>query len=218
MDFSELQNKMNLKKKKGEQVKYSYRSAEDILQLFKTLNSGWSIFLDDEIEEKTGKLFIKSTAKVLKEQEQYSSVAFAELSETPILKLKNGNEIKQMSDPQWTGAVSSYARKYALQGLFGIADVDVDELEIQQESLERKEQAKKRDFISEIKSANNLQQLATIYQEANQVGRAQEITGELTKRKNELNKNQEAVEEIQGNLDKELQQATNNKITKGAKK
>ncbi|MCH4169548.1 MAG: ERF family protein [Streptococcaceae bacterium] len=218
MDFSELQNKMNLKKKKGEQVKYSYRSAEDILQLFKTLNSGWSIFLDDEIEEKMGKLFIKSTAKVLREQEQYSSVAFAELSETPILKLKNGNEIKQMSDPQWTGAVSSYARKYALQGLFGIADVDVDELEIQQESLERKERAKKRDFISEIKSANNLQQLATIYQEANQVGIAQEITSELTKRKNELNKNQEAsAEEIQGNLDKELQQATNNKITKGAK-
>ena len=32
-----------------------------------------------------------------------------------------------MQVPQWTGAVSSYARKYALQGLFGIGEKDVDE-------------------------------------------------------------------------------------------
>ncbi len=45
----------------------------------------------------------------------------------PILKLKAGGEKKQMTEPQWTGAVSSYARKYALQGLFGIGEKDVDE-------------------------------------------------------------------------------------------
>ena len=32
-----------------------------------------------------------------------------------------------MQDPQWTGAVSSYARKYALQGLFAIGEKDIDE-------------------------------------------------------------------------------------------
>ena len=31
-----------------------------------------------------------------------------------------------MQVPQWTGAVSSYAGKYALQGLFGIGEEDVD--------------------------------------------------------------------------------------------
>ena len=37
-----------------------------------------------------------------------------------------GGQSPQMAVPQWTGAVSSYARKYALQGLFAIGEEDVD--------------------------------------------------------------------------------------------
>ena len=44
----------------------------------------------------------------------------------PVLNTQKG-QFKQMQVPQWTGAVSSYARKYALQGLFGIGEKDVDE-------------------------------------------------------------------------------------------
>uniref|UniRef100_UPI001BD49FE9 ERF family protein n=1 Tax=Streptococcus oralis TaxID=1303 RepID=UPI001BD49FE9 len=38
----------------------------------------------------------------------------------------------QMQDPQWTGAVGSYARKYALQGLFAIGGEDVDEYPVEE--------------------------------------------------------------------------------------
>lgn len=37
-----------------------------------------------------------------------------------------------MQDPQWTGAVSSYARKYALQGLFAIGEKDIDEYPVEE--------------------------------------------------------------------------------------
>ncbi|HGR0577427.1 TPA: ERF family protein, partial [Streptococcus pneumoniae] len=41
-------------------------------------------------------------------------------------------DVKQMQDPQWTGAVGSYARKYALQGLFAIGGEDVDEYPVEE--------------------------------------------------------------------------------------
>lgn len=60
--------------------------------------------------------------------------AFAELSPVPILKTKNG-ELKQMNEPQWVGAVQSYAGKYALQALFAIGEEDVDHYEVAEVSL-----------------------------------------------------------------------------------
>ncbi|MFX3748086.1 ERF family protein, partial [Streptococcus suis] len=39
---------------------------------------------------------------------------------------------KQMEPPKWTGAVSSYAGKYALQGLFAIGEKDVDEYPVEE--------------------------------------------------------------------------------------
>ena len=142
LKFNELQNKMNLKKQKGQAVNYTYRSAEQILEHFKAQDSGWEVILTDDISEIGGKLFMKSTAIARDADEKHEAIGFAELSDVPILKLKAGGEKKQMTEPQWTGAVSSYARKYALQGLFGIADVDVDELELQQEFIQKKERAK----------------------------------------------------------------------------
>lgn len=180
--FAELQNMMNMKKQQGKAVSYSYRSAEQILQHFKSLDSGWDIMLTDYVEEIGGKLFIRSVAAVSTGTIHQSAQAFAELSETPVLKLKAGGERKQMTDPQWTGAVSSYARKYALQGLFGIADIDIDELEAEQEVI----RAKTRDFIAEIKSANNEAQVNKIAKEAKAAGRAQEVLEAYNERMEEL--------------------------------
>lgn len=175
LKFNELQNKMNLKKQKGQAVNYTYRSAEQILEHFKAQDSGWEVILTDDISEIGGKLFMKSTAIARDADEKHEAIGFAELSDVPILKLKAGGEKKQMTEPQWTGAVSSYARKYALQGLFGIADVDVDELELQQEVIHKKEQVKKRDFSQEIKQANTKDEVVKIAKEAKSFGLGQII-------------------------------------------
>ncbi len=62
--------------------------------------------------------------------EKRDATAFSELDNVPVYK--NGNQ--QMQIPQWTGAVGSYARKYALQGLFAIGEDDVDDLSIEIEN------------------------------------------------------------------------------------
>ena len=182
LKFNELQNKMNLKKQKGQAVNYTYRSAEQILEHFKAQDSGWEVVLTDDISEIGGKLFMKSTAIARDADEKHEAIGFAELSDVPILKLKAGGEKKQMTEPQWTGAVSSYARKYALQGLFGIADVDVDELELQQEVIHKKEQVKKRDFSQEIKQANTKDEVVKIAKEAKSFGLGQSILEAYTEK------------------------------------
>ena len=182
LKFNELQNKMNLKKQKGQAVNYTYRSAEQILEHFKAQDSGWEVILTDDISEIGGKLFMKSTAIARDGDEEHEAIGFAELSDVPILKLKAGGEKKQMTEPQWTGAVSSYARKYALQGLFGIADVDVDELELQQEVIHKKEQVKKRDFSQEIKQANTKDEVVKIAKEAKSFGLGQSILEAYTEK------------------------------------
>ena len=182
LKFNELQNKMNLKKQKGQAVNYTYRSAEQILEHFKAQDSGWEVILTDDISEIGGKLFMKSTAIARDADEKHEAIGFAELSDVPILKLKAGGEKKQMTEPQWTGAVSSYARKYALQGLFGIADVDVDELELQQEVIHKKEQIKKRDFSQEIKQAKTKDEVVKIAKEAKSFGLGQSILEAYTEK------------------------------------
>lgn len=128
LTFSELQRKMQLEKKKKGDVKYAFRNAEDIYTAFKGLNSDWAVIASDELLDVAGKVFIKSTAFALDADGnvKHKSTAFAELSPVPIFNTQKG-QIKQMQDPQWTGAVSSYARKYALQGLFAIGEKDIDE-------------------------------------------------------------------------------------------
>lgn len=97
MTFVELQNHMNLKKQAGQQVKYTYRSAEQILQTFKTLDSGWEIALNDEIVTVANRIFIQSIAEVTDGTDKRSSRAFAELADVPVLNTQKG-ERKQMSE------------------------------------------------------------------------------------------------------------------------
>jgi len=141
-DFAGLQRAVQLKKSTGGGVKYTFRNAEEIYDLFKTLKSDWILTTTDDIVSIEGRLFIKAIAKVSFLEETHEATGFAELSNTPILEVKvweNGKvvgtkEQKQMQDPQWTGAVSSYARKYALQGLFAIGEKDVDEFPVTEET------------------------------------------------------------------------------------
>lgn len=134
MTFTELQQRMQLKKKKEGTAKYASRHAEDIYNVFKSLKSNWSVVVNYDLVEFSGKVFIKAIATASNREEKEQAVAFAELSPVPILKTRNG-DLKQMNEPQWVGAVQSYAGKYALQALFAIGEEDVDHFEVAEESL-----------------------------------------------------------------------------------
>ena len=146
LTFPELQQKMQLEKKKSRDVKYAFRNAEDIYTTFKELKSDWSVIVTDELIELAGKIFVKATAVAFNDEtnEKYQSTAYSELSSVPVFNTQKG-QIKQMQEPQWTGAVSSYARKYALQGLFAIGEKDVDDLPVSEDQQQISNQNQKQE-------------------------------------------------------------------------
>ncbi|MCT1186595.1 hypothetical protein EFL96_12635 [Lactococcus lactis] len=145
MTFSELQREMQIGKSKSVknysgQTSYNYRNAEQIYEHFKSLDSGWILIVSDKMHEILGRLFVESTATVSNSSEEHTAVGYSEHDQVPIFE-KSGKQ--QMQKPQWTGAVSSYARKYALQGLFAIGENDVDDL--QSENLNDTPKASEKD-------------------------------------------------------------------------
>lgn len=96
-------------------AKYHYRSAECILNAAKPLLSAHNctLTLSDELVYLGERYYIKSTAKLCIGDECIESHGYAREDENK----------KGMDSMQLTGATSSYARKYALNGLFCIDDV-----------------------------------------------------------------------------------------------
>jgi hypothetical protein len=100
--------------------KYNYRNAEDIMEAVKPLLAKYdcSMYISDTIEEIGGRHYIKSTITFKPPvsnapgNEPITITAYAREEETK----------KGMDGSQITGASSSYARKYALNGLFLIDD------------------------------------------------------------------------------------------------
>lgn len=118
--------------------KYSYRSAEDILEAVKPLNAEQGVLLTitDEIKEVGGRVYVVATATVSDGTDELKVSAFAREPENK----------KGMDESQITGATSSYARKYALNGLYAIddnKDADTDEHKHQQDNAPKKQQAQK---------------------------------------------------------------------------
>jgi len=101
---------------------YKYRSCEDILEALKPLLKENKVYvtLNDEIISIGNRFYVKATATIHGDNGKSVSVtAYAREAET-----KKGNDESQI-----TGAASSYARKYALNGLFCIDDTkDADSI------------------------------------------------------------------------------------------
>lgn len=109
---------------------YSYRNCEDILEALKPIlkEIGTVITLSDEIELLGNRYYIKATATLtdIDSKESVSNSAFAREDEAR----------KKMDGSQLTGSASSYARKYALNGLLAIDDTrDSDFLNNSTQSL-----------------------------------------------------------------------------------
>lgn len=96
--------------------KYKYRSCEDILEALKPLLFKYkaTLILSDEIVLIGDRYYLKATAKIIDIEDgaTIENYALAREDET-----KKGQDLAQV-----TGSVSSYARKYALNGLFAIDD------------------------------------------------------------------------------------------------
>lgn len=104
--------------------KYDYRSAEDIIEAVKPLLKENGLFLNmsDDIVLIGDRYYVKATVKVV-------DVVTGESVQTSALA-REAAQKKGMDESQVTGTASSYARKYALNGLFAIddnRDADTDE-------------------------------------------------------------------------------------------
>lgn len=94
--------------------KYNYRSCEDILEGVKPLltKHGLVLTIQDSIDLIGDRFYVKATATITDGKEQLSTSAYA----------RESLDKKGMDASQVTGATSSYARKYALNGLLCIDD------------------------------------------------------------------------------------------------
>lgn len=118
---------------------YKYRKVEDILEAVKPImsNLGCTLVMTDDIEMVGNRIYVKATATLKNSKGEIEiTTGYAREEETK----------KGMDGSQITGAASSYARKYALNGLFAIDDnADSDTTNIGNQQSQQK-----------VKSNNNV--------------------------------------------------------------
>ena len=118
-----IQHKLKAPKgRKNSFGNYKYRSCEDILEAVKPLlaEEECTLTLSDDMVAIGERIYVKAVATIRKGDESVTVTAFAREAESK----------KGMDSSQITGTASSYARKYALNGLFLIddtKDADTDE-------------------------------------------------------------------------------------------
>jgi len=132
--LAEIQRTLNAPKGQYNSFgKYHYRSCEDILEGVKPLLNGLFLSISDEIVLIGDRYYVKATATITDGETTHSASAMA----------REAVDKKGMDDAQITGATSSYARKYCLNGLFGIddsKDADTDEHKNQQNNAKQQPQ------------------------------------------------------------------------------
>lgn len=139
--------------------KYKYRSCEDILEALKPLanEQGCTITIEDSPIMVGEWHYIQATATLSDGYNSKSVKAYARESET-----KSG-----MDSSQITGTASSYARKYALNGLFAIDDTkDADTMDNRQKvepNPEAKELAKVKAQLKQAKTADEIKNVLSLY-------------------------------------------------------
>lgn len=105
--------------------KYNYRSCEDILEAVKPLCNKHKVLLtlSDQVDDINGRYYVKAYAQLIDMEDSGSNICIIAYAREP--ESKSGMDASQI-----TGTASSYARKYALNGMFCIddaKDADTDE-------------------------------------------------------------------------------------------
>lgn len=111
--------------------KYKYRSCEDILEALKPILGKYdcTVTLSDDLVQIGDRYYIKATATLYDGENRVSNTAFA----------REDADKKGMDGSQITGTASSYARKYALNGLFLIDDTKDADTDAYHEQTHRAE-------------------------------------------------------------------------------
>jgi hypothetical protein len=97
--------------------KYKYRSAEDIIEAVKPIlfKNNCALLISDEIVQVADRIYVRATAMLIDENNEELPIQ--------VYGWAREEEVKKgMDAAQITGSASSYARKYALNGLFAIDD------------------------------------------------------------------------------------------------
>lgn len=133
--LTQLQNE--LKAPKGQRNSfgnYNYRSAEDILEAVKPLLKKYNLtqIISDDIELIGDRYYLKATVTLVNNENAEEKISVTALARESQVK-------KGMDESQITGTASSYARKYALNGLYAIDDTkDSDTNEYVAQTINKK--------------------------------------------------------------------------------
>lgn len=143
--LAEIQRTLNAPKNQYNSFgKYKYRSCEDILEGVKPLLNGLFLSISDEIVPVGDRYYVRATASITDGETTHVATAMAREEESK----------KGMDAAQVTGATSSYARKYCLNGLFGIDDSkDADTNEHRQQQTSAPAQSKPKPKPADILAA-----------------------------------------------------------------
>ena len=136
---------------------YKYRSCEDIVESVKPILKKYGIMLNisDELVLIGDRYYVKAVAGLTDGTDVIQSVAFA----------REPQDLKGMSESQITGTASSYARKYALNGLLAIDDTkdpDIDEFANQTGQEEKKATPNQIKKLLETYTGDNLTKLLQV--------------------------------------------------------
>ena len=137
-ELHEIQKKLKAPKgQRNDFGKYNFRSCEDIVEAVKPLlPDGTVLLLSDDMVNIGEFNYIKASVTIKNDTDFITSTGWARESVTK----------KGMDDSQITGAASSYARKYALNGLFAIDDTkdsDTNENKKEAEAAAKEVEAEK---------------------------------------------------------------------------
>lgn len=133
---------------------YKYRSCEDILEALKPVlqKHDAAILLSDTVELVGNRVYVKATATLKTKEGDISVTAYAREAESR----------KGMDESQITGSASSYARKYALNGLFGIDDTkDADTMDNRAKSTKQAEFIEPK-YLALLNSAKSVEELKSV--------------------------------------------------------
>lgn len=147
-----IQSQLNCPKTKRNSFgNYNYRSAEDIMNALKPLlkENNCTLIVTDSILLIGDRFYLKATATISNGTESAFAEGFA----------REDDEKKGMDKAQVTGSVSSYARKYALNGLFLIDDSKDIDAPLKQDDKKYKE------WISGLQDINDTAELVKYYNE-----------------------------------------------------
>ena len=166
--------------------KYKYRSCEDILEAVKPLLAKHeaTLVIRDEMVEVGNRVYVKAVAMFTAGEETVAVTAYAREPESK----------KGMDEAQVTGTASSYARKYALNGLFLIDDTkdpDTDEYTAQTQEIAQKKigKAKAAALEKELTNAGqDVQKIMAYYKIEKLEDLTEEQHGEIARRLNGSNR------------------------------